>query len=381
MSRKLRHEDYTVGWICPLEVEYLPAVVMLDEEHERLPQPPHDYNAYTLGSIHGHNVVIACLPGVGNSSAATAATQMRNTFTSLRFVLLVGIGGGVPTKTDNGYIKLGDLVVSKPEGAHSGVVQYDRGKAMSGTFQRTGSLAPPPKILLNVAQELAIRRDLSMKDPLEENLKRIDTSCSKFRRYRFPGREQDRLYEASYEHKNPNVQCTECGCDSARLVHRDNDDDYEDDDEEEIVIHRGNIASGEMVINDGQLRDKLAAQLNVLCFDTEAAGVLDDTPCLVIRGISHYSDSHANNQWQGYAAAVAAAYARQLFFHLPIDATAQAPKVTASKHRPFFLDEFCRLRGFVFLLFLPWMIPSANTISRYMPPDCFDASVSTNRLL
>lgn len=330
MSRKLRHEDYTVGWICPLEVEYLPAVVMLDEEHERLPQPPHDYNAYTLGSIHGHNVVMACLPGAGNSSAATAATQMRNTFTSLRFVLLVGIGGGVPTKTDNGYIKLGDLVVSKPEGAHSGVVQYDRGKAMSGTFQRTGSLAPPPKILLNVAQELAIRRDLSMKDPLKENLKRINTSRRQFSKYCFPGRGQDRLYKASYLHRNPKLQCIECGCDPAMLLHRDNNN-YEDDYDEEIVIHRGNIASGEMVIKDGVLRDKLAAQFNILCFEMEAAGVLDDTPCLVIRGISDYSDSHKNNKWQGYAAAVAAAYARQLFFHLPIDAIAKEPRMAASK--------------------------------------------------
>ncbi|KFA46183.1 hypothetical protein S40293_03804 [Stachybotrys chartarum IBT 40293] len=54
----------------------------------------------------------------------------------------------------------------------------------------------------------------------------------------------------------------------------------------------------------------------------EAAGALADFPCMVIRGISDYSDSHKHNGWHGYAAAVAAAYARQLFFHMPIDATA-----------------------------------------------------------
>ncbi|KFA81647.1 hypothetical protein S40288_09181 [Stachybotrys chartarum IBT 40288] len=54
----------------------------------------------------------------------------------------------------------------------------------------------------------------------------------------------------------------------------------------------------------------------------EAAGALADFPCMVIRGISDYSDFHKHNGWHGYAAAVAAAYARQLFFHMPIDATA-----------------------------------------------------------
>jgi nucleoside phosphorylase len=40
---------------------------------------------------------------------------------------------------------------------------------------------------------------------------------------------------------------------------------------------------------------------------------------MVIRGISDYCDTHKNDIWHGYAAAVAAAYARQLFFHIPIE--------------------------------------------------------------
>src|SRR5579859_5584503 len=61
MSKKLTHGDYTVGWICPLEVEQIAALEMLDEEHERLPQASSDHNVYNLGSIAGHNVVIAGL--------------------------------------------------------------------------------------------------------------------------------------------------------------------------------------------------------------------------------------------------------------------------------------------------------------------------------
>ena len=66
MSKKLTHGDYTVGWICPLEVEQIAALVMLDEEHERLPQASSDHNVYNLGSIAGHNVVIAGLHQPGN---------------------------------------------------------------------------------------------------------------------------------------------------------------------------------------------------------------------------------------------------------------------------------------------------------------------------
>src|SRR5438309_1073373 len=66
MSKKLAHDEYTVGWICPLEVEQIAAMEMLDEEHERLPQSPTDHNVYNLGSIAGHNVVIAGLHQPGN---------------------------------------------------------------------------------------------------------------------------------------------------------------------------------------------------------------------------------------------------------------------------------------------------------------------------
>jgi hypothetical protein len=92
MSRKkLSHGDYTVGWICPLEVEQVAALEMLDEEHERLPQQLADHNVYSLGSISGHNVVIAGLYQPGNNPAVTVVTQMRMTFPNLRFGLLVGI--------------------------------------------------------------------------------------------------------------------------------------------------------------------------------------------------------------------------------------------------------------------------------------------------
>ncbi|KAL7764023.1 hypothetical protein ACKLNR_005168 [Fusarium oxysporum f. sp. zingiberi] len=316
-TEKRSHGDYTVAWICPLEVEQVAALEMLDEEHEQLPQPSTDQNVYALGTIAGHNVVIAGLPQTGNNSAATVVTQARATFPNLRYGLLVGIGGGVPTITDNGMIRLGDVVVSKPTGEHSGVVQYDHGKAEEGFFQRTGALAPPPRLLLGAAQVLAAQRARSRVDPVTENIERIDTTIRGLRKYRYPGLSEDRLYRPDYPHREPRLSCQHGGCDPTNLVQRVSVE--EDEGGPTVVVHRGTIASGELVIKDGNLRDDLSERYNVLCFETEAAGVLTNFPCMVIRGISDYSDSHKNDIWHGYAAAAAAAYARALFFHMPMN--------------------------------------------------------------
>jgi nucleoside phosphorylase len=92
----------------------------LDEEYKRLPQSLTDHNVYSLGSIARHNIVIAGLHQLGNS--LTVVAQMRMTFPNLKFSILVGIRGGVPVKTNNGMIRLGDVVVSKLAGEHSSIV-------------------------------------------------------------------------------------------------------------------------------------------------------------------------------------------------------------------------------------------------------------------
>ncbi|KAH7308547.1 hypothetical protein B0I35DRAFT_442174 [Stachybotrys elegans] len=314
MTKRLSHDKYKVAWICPLEVEQIAAMEMLDEEHEALPQSTADHNVYSLGSINGHNVVIAGLYQPGNCPAATVVAQMRMTFPNLRFGLLVGIGGGVPVQTDSGMIRLGHVVVSKPAGEHSGAVQYDHGKAKDGQFQRTGALAPPPAVLLNAAQALAVRRARMADDPVKLNVGRINTSLRNLRRYQFPGVDNDHLYPPHYSHLRSGTACGEGGCDPSQRIHR-----ADDDDDTYVVVHRGTIASGELVVKTARLRDTLAQQYGLLCFEMEAAGALSEFPCMVIRGISDYCDSHKNDQWHGYAAAVAAAYARQLFFHMPID--------------------------------------------------------------
>jgi hypothetical protein len=79
-------------------------------------------------------------------------------------------------KLENGMVRLGDAVVSKPASEHSGAVQYDHEKAVAGHFKRTGALAPPSPVPLNAAQDLAVQRAKSRKDLIVENIKRIDTN-------------------------------------------------------------------------------------------------------------------------------------------------------------------------------------------------------------
>jgi nucleoside phosphorylase len=108
-----------------------------------------------------HNVVIAIMPETGNNSAALVATQLMNDFKSIRFGLLVGIGGGIPSD-DEDDIRLGDVVVSKPTATFGGVVQFDRGKIHpNGQFEQTRTLKKPPAVLRANVQKLEAkhRRD------------------------------------------------------------------------------------------------------------------------------------------------------------------------------------------------------------------------------
>jgi nucleoside phosphorylase len=307
MARPLRRDDYTVGWVCALPVELAAAQEMLDEEHPDLEQDAadNDENLYALGSIDGHNVAIVCLPAgrIGNNPAATVATQMRATFKKIRFGLMVGIGGGVPSAEAD--VRLGDVVVSQPHGTFSGVVQYDSGKATASGFERTGALNSPPQVLLAAVARVRAN-ELRGRSRLCEHITKLE-GISKFQRSRAGA---DVLFETAYKHEGGQT-CDKCSSDrhEARKPR---------DSEEEVLVHHGTIASGNQVIKDAAVRDKLSAELGgVLCFEMEAAGLMNSFPCLVVRGICDYADSHKNKRWQPYAAATAAAYAKEVLSAIP----------------------------------------------------------------
>jgi nucleoside phosphorylase len=133
--------------------------------------------------------------------------------------------------------------------------------------------------------------------------------------YSYQGREHDQLFRVGYTHVGDDSVCE--SCDVGQLMERKTVRDNNDP-----VVHYGVIASGNQVVKDGIKRDQWRKELDVLCFEMEAAGLVDNFPCLVIRGICDYADSHKNNRWQKYAAAVAAAYAKELLLVIPQDEVA-----------------------------------------------------------
>ncbi|KAL2802448.1 hypothetical protein BJX63DRAFT_437864 [Aspergillus granulosus] len=313
---ELTHDAYTIGWICAISTEYVAAQVFLDERHER-PEylSSNDNNDYTLGKIGKHNVVIAVLPNgeYGTTTAASVAKDILRSFPSVKIGLMVGIGGGAPSPKHD--IRLGDIVVSVPRDGTGGVFQYDFGKTVQNkSFQHTHFLNQPPMSLGTAVNGIKAQYEIDG-HRLEEDINSILEKRPKLRkRYKRPDASSDRLYQSRVVHPANEARCAEvCGDDPSNLILRPK----RTEDEDNPAIHYGLIASANQLMKDALVRDKLAAEKGVLCFEMEAAGLMNQYPFLIIRGICDYSDSHKNKEWQGYAAMAAAAYAKDLLHRIP----------------------------------------------------------------
>lgn len=311
-----------MGWICAISTEQTAALAFLKETFEPESVPQNDDNSYTLGRIGGHNVVIAVLPDgeYGLVSAANVAKDMVRSFPNIRVGLMVGIGGGVPTIHD---IRLGDIVVSSPGKGSSGVFQYDFGKTIQNRkFEAIGMLNQPPTALRTALNKLKSMYELDG-HCLDKAIEDVFEQRPRLRRkYQRPQESTDRLYQTKFVHPPGTDERCEIYCDNDPLRQIIRDSRSEDDDNP--MIHYGLIASANQLMKDAQCRDELAREKDVLCFEMEAAGLMNNFPCLVIRGICDYSDSHKNKIWQGYAAMAAAAYATDLLHQVhPIQVTAE----------------------------------------------------------
>ncbi|KAF9894852.1 hypothetical protein FE257_004473 [Aspergillus nanangensis] len=286
------HSQYTVAILCALDKELLAVRALFDAHYADLPTVRQDTNHYILGRIGKHNIVSMCLAlgEYGTNSAANAVSHLSRSFPNVEVCLLVGIGGGVPNRHD---IRLGDVVVGQT------VLQYDLGKELeNGTFQRIVTPQRSSQLLRKAIS--ALKSDPRLpRDPLATYIRRI---VSYRPEYGFPGRDIDRAFPADQPHRHGHNDCGDCGNFYYRKPRVP----------EYPKIHYGMIASGNKVIKSAKVRDELAAQHDILCFEMEAAGVIHEIPSLVIRGICDYADSHKNDVWQEYASAAAAAYARLL---------------------------------------------------------------------
>jgi nucleoside phosphorylase len=350
----LTASSYTVAWICALPCELAAAMAMLDEEHPYpQDQSEDDSNHYTLGSIGGHNVAIACLPTTqyGNVSATNVLTNLRRTFQSIRACLMVGVGAGVPGRGAD--IRLGDVVVGVR------VMPYELGKVgVGGQIQQTNSWLMPGLSLGNLLSTIRAKHE------------RAPSRVPSIIRDRFPPQlgytrpdQPDRLFSASYEHVEMSVseegeqgdgshsdQHVETGvldpcekCDGSKVLQRPARNSTTPH------IHYGAIGSGDKLMKNGKERDDQARKLDVICFEMEAAGLMSVMPCLPIRGICDYADSHKNKNWQRYAAAIASAYARELLETMPVahrgpsrtQGIKSSQEVDPRKFASYFLSPLC----------------------------------------
>ncbi|KAF3934310.1 Ankyrin-1 [Dactylella cylindrospora] len=313
---------YSVGWISALDSEFIAAQCFLDEDYGIAEHKPiNDNNYYTLGKIKEHNVVLTLLPDgeYGTSSAAAVLKDMLRSFPNIKIVLMVGIGGGVPTNRD---VRLGDIVVSAPRDGDGGVYQYDYGKTIQGQqFKQTGYLSPPPAFLRTATMGLRVKyRRYGNK--LEKAVQKILSENPELEEFERPDPSSDRLYKPEVSHPDGKLNCeVACGDGESKLVSRP-------ERKNNVVVHYGLIASGNQVMKDAIIRDKIAGEKDVLCFEMEAAGLMNQFPALIIRGICDYSDSHKNKRWQGYAAMTAAAYAKDLLCEISSSKVEAEAKLT-----------------------------------------------------
>ena len=324
-------EQYTVAWIAALSYERAAATAVLDERHDEpagFEQPIHDTNAYTWGRIANHNVVIASLPAgeYGTTVASTTANSLRFALPHIRFGLMVGIGAGVPQFKD---VRLGDIVVSQPQESSGGVVQYDLVKARREGHLLTGHLDMPPEVLRNALTKLQAEHELedsivpSVLQAMVQKFPKMDRQTPEDSGYTHPGDDKDRLCVTCSSHVSgtDSGNCSDTGPREPRRS-------------KNPKIHYGIIASGNTLVKDAKERTEILDRLpetwrsKCLCIEMEAAGLMNKFPCIVIRGICDYADSHKNDMWQKYAAATAAAFAKEFLGYVDAREVDRAPGIS-----------------------------------------------------
>ncbi|GAB1205222.1 hypothetical protein APSETT445_003894 [Aspergillus pseudonomiae] len=287
-------------------MEYIASRQVLDDIYDETTAASNEIsNYYTLGRIGGHKVVLSCCLTADKSSMASTPRvmeDMKNRFTCMRFIFNVGIAGGAPSSKND--VRLGDVVIG------TRLVQHRGGKGTSDEFKFAGHTLSPPRALLHAVTALKTRLfyGLDLSESFDNAYTRSPTIEATFRR---PEAQTDRLYKSHFIHTN-NCDCLrDCPRQLSEIIERQPRQDHR------IKVHDGVIGSVEKDIKDAVARDQRTRDLDALCFDVETSELCDTFSSIPIRGVCSYSDSHGTEQWNGYAAAVAAVCARELLLTIP----------------------------------------------------------------
>ena len=285
----------TIGIITALPKEFTTMKILLENTASFKVPGQGAGRRYCLGKIPSnegeyHSIVLA-LADMGNIIAALRASLMLEHFPNVTSIIMTGIAGGIPyPKEPNEHVRLGDIVVSD----HRGVVQYDLISDKITEKEHRFPPRPPSSSLLE-AVRLLEASEIEGKRPW---LKYIDFGVDKLKFHR-PPKVKDILFGS----ENPD--------DVVQHPH-----DQKRIDGQPRVFY-GPIASANRLLKNPLKRDELREKFKVKAVEMESSGIADATwnreiGYLAIRGICDYCDSNKGDDWQEYAAVIAAAYTRAL---------------------------------------------------------------------
>lgn len=330
--RPRSRDEFETAIICALALEFDAVEALFDETYDGFGvsaygKQPGDPNWYRTGRIGPHDVVLTCLPEMGKASAASVASNLQVSFPGVNLGLLVGICGAVPFPSEHTEVILGDVIVSDK------VVEYDFGKLYPDGFRQNRvvkeTLGGPNRTIRSFLSGLKTRR---MHEQLQEQTWKYQQTLRSQQdgRWQYPGTSLDRLFHTDYRHKHYHqhpdatclcadcnyssdpvcekaleLSCRKLGC-MGSLLQRNR---LTADSPKPCVLF-GSIASADTVMKSGEHRDKIAATEKVIAFEMEGAGIWDSLPCVIIKGVCDYADSHKNKIWQNYAAATASSCAK-----------------------------------------------------------------------
>jgi nucleoside phosphorylase len=314
MTAAHRQEDATVAIVTALPIEFVAVKAMLDDPQE-LSTAGNAPGEYVLGTVPskdgGRHVVVLAPCSVAENLAAANTSVLLERFPRISSVIMVGIAGGAPDPSNDEWdVRLGDVVVCGSDGS----VQYDYDKesVAEGHVVTEPRYHPRPPSARLLAASLEMQR-LALEGKASWVAHTERHGAKLLQRSARPTGDVLHHWEAPF----PEVQ-------------------RQPRQAEAPVVFSGVIASGNKLLKNPALRERLRQKFRAKAVEMEAAGVADATwlqraGYFVVRGVCDYCDDYKNNDWQQYAAIVAAAYTRGLLERIRSES---GPQPTSVQREP-----------------------------------------------
>lgn len=328
IAKQYSLNNATIGIVTVLKEEFAAVITLLN----CLQKIEIDKRVYRIGTVQrsdnsGTHIVVACrLDDMGNTTAATRATQLLNDCENVKTIIMCGISGAVPSpsKADE-HVRLGDIVVPNKRG----VVDYGNEKIEEKfTKIREQWSLNLSRLLLHAAQDLETD-ELFGERPWEIYINRAINELSKKEPsydWSRPGDDKDILREFTYKYLwNYVVKIAEClhirhECLQYKIIAHPNDINRK---EGSPKVFHGVIASANKLLKNRRNRDYLKKRYDAKAVEMEGAGIScaafeSDANYFVVRGTVDYCNSYKNDIWHKYASIIAAAYTRALLEITPL---------------------------------------------------------------